>query len=237
MQIDFNDFVMRLVAIVLGVTVHEFSHAFVAYRLGDPTAAHQGRVSLNPVVHFDPLGAFMMLFVMLGYAPMAWGRPVPVNVFRVRWGRRGFALSSLAGPISNLLVVSIFAIPFYINGGSWLSLELSQFLYIVVLTNIGLAAFNMLPLPPLDGFNTFAGLLPQGWATPMERLRRPANAILMILIILPWMLQQLQLTQLDLDPRILDAMIGPIYQLFTKLVMPVGGCCHAVGHAHDHPEA
>lgn len=237
MQIDLNTFVMRLVAIVLGVTIHEFSHAFVAFRLGDPTAAQQGRVSLNPVVHFDPLGAFMMFFAMLGYAPMAWGRPVPINVFRIRWGRRGFALSSLAGPLSNLLLASIFAIPLYINGGVWLSDDLYSFLSIVILTNIGLAAFNMLPLPPLDGFNTFSGLLPQGWATPMERLRRPANAILMVLIILPWMLSQLKLGNLGLDPRILEAMIGPIYQLFYKLVMPMAGCCHAVGHHHDHVEA
>ncbi|GAA5527835.1 site-2 protease family protein [Herpetosiphon gulosus] len=237
MQIDLNTFVMRLVAIVLGVTIHEFSHAFVALRLGDPTAAQEGRVSLNPVVHFDPLGAFMMFFVMLGYAPMAWGRPVPINVFRIRWGRRGFALSSLAGPTSNLLLASIFAIPLYINGGMWLSEQLYTFLYYVIITNIGLAAFNMLPLPPLDGFNTFAGLLPQGWATPMERLRRPANIILMILILLPWMINRLNLGQLDLDPRILDAMIAPIYQLFQRIVLPFAGCCHAVGHNHDHAEA
>lgn len=234
-NIDPQTLIMSLIAVVLGVTVHEFSHAFVAYRLGDPTAAQQGRVSLNPVVHFDPLGAMMMLFLMLGYAPIAWGKPVPINTMRIKGGRRGLAWSSMAGPASNLMLASLFAIPLHAGLGRTLSPELYQFITTVIYINIGLAAFNFIPLPPLDGFNTLAGWLPSGWVTPMERLRGPATAGLMILVLLPWAANQLRLANVDVN--VLSAMVGPLYQLFQKLLLPAGGCCYVVheGHNHDSP--
>lgn len=231
-DIDPQFLIMNVVAVILGVTVHEFSHAFVAYRLGDPTAAEQGRVSLNPAVHFDPLGAMMMLFLILGYAPIAWGKPVPINTFRIRGGRRGLAWSSMAGPLSNLLLAAVFAVPIQLGLLDGASAAVSRFIGTIILVNIGLAAFNFIPLPPLDGFNTLAGLLPNGWVTPMERLRRPANVALMILIILPWAAQQLRLFNLDIN--VLGAMVGPLYQLFQRLLLPAGGCCHPF---HADPDA
>jgi Zn-dependent protease len=230
-NIDPQRLIMSLVAIVLGVTVHEFSHAFVAYRLGDPTAHQLGRVSLNPLVHFDPLGAMMMLFLMLGYAPIAWGKPVPINTMRIKGGRRGLAWSSMAGPASNLMLASFFAIPLHMGLGASMSPELREFISTVIFINIGLAAFNFLPLPPLDGFNTLSGLLPNGWVTPIERLRRPATAGLMVLVILPWAVNQLNLANVNVN--VLSAMVGPLYQLFGKLLLPAGGCCYVV---HDHAE-
>ena len=198
-NIDPQSLIMSLVAIVLGVTVHEFSHAYVAYRLGDPTAQQLGRVSLNPVVHFDPLGAMMMLFLLLGYAPIAWGKPVPINTMRIKGGRRGLAWSSMAGPASNLMLASFFAIPLHMGLGDSMSAGLSEFINRVIFINIGLAAFNFIPLPPLDGFNTLSGLLPNGWVTPLERLRRPATAGLMVLVLLPWAANQLNLVNVDVN--------------------------------------
>lgn len=229
-NIDPQFLIMNIVGVILGVTIHEFSHAYVAYRLGDPTAAQQGRVTLNPVVHFDPLGAMMMLFLILGYAPIAWGKPVPINTFRIRGGRRGLAWSSMAGPLSNLLLAAVFAIPGQLGLLDGASPAVTQFINTIILVNIGLAAFNFIPLPPLDGFNTLSGLLPNGWVTPMERLRRPANVALMILIILPWAAQQLRL--FDLDLNVLGTMVGPLYQLFQRLLLPAGGCCHPFHEEH-----
>ena len=234
-NIDPQFLIMHVVAVVLGVTIHEFSHAFVAYRLGDPTAAELGRVSLNPVVHFDPLGAMMMLFLILGYAPIAWGKPVPINTFRIKGGRRGLAWSSMAGPLSNLLLASVFAIPAQLGLLDGASSAVVDLVNTVIVINIGLAAFNFIPLPPLDGFNTLSGLLPNGWVTPMERLRGPANVALMILIILPWAASQLRLFNLDIN--VLGAMVGPLIQLFQRLLLPVGGCCHAVHFDPDGAEA
>lgn len=236
-DIDPQFLIMNLVAVVLGVTIHEFSHAFVAYRLGDPTAAQLGRVSFNPVVHFDPLGAMMMLFLMLGYAPIAWGKPVPINTFRIRGGRRGLAWSSMAGPASNLLLAALFAIPLQTGLMDVASPQVRQFLTTVVAINLGLAAFNFIPLPPLDGFNTLSGLLPNGWVTPMERLRRPANVALMILIILPWAANQLQL--FNVNANLLQAMVGPLYQLFQRMLLPAGGCCQPFHDPHwnDAPQS
>lgn len=229
-NIDPQFLIMNIVAVVLGVTVHEFSHAYVALRLGDPTAEQQGRVSLNPVVHFDPLGAMMMLFLMLGYAPIAWGKPVPINTFRIQGGRRGLAWSSMAGPLSNLLLAAVFAIPGQFGLLDGASSAVVAFVNTVIVINIGLAAFNFIPLPPLDGFNTLSGLLPNGWVTPMERLRRPANVALMILIILPWAANQLQMFNLDLN--VLGAMVGPLIQLFQRLLLPAGGCCRPFHDEH-----
>ncbi|MBP8252657.1 MAG: site-2 protease family protein [Herpetosiphon sp.] len=226
MNFDIQRIIPAMIAIVLGVTIHEFSHAFTALKLGDPTAAHQGRVTLNPAAHFDPLGAMMMFFLILGAAPIAWGKPVPINVFQIKYGRRGLALSSLAGPTSNLLLAAIFAIPLHLGFDATWSTATRMIVMTIIYTNIGLAAFNMIPLPPLDGFNTLSGLLPAGWATPMERLRAPATTALMVLIILPWALAQLRVFQLNIN--ILSAMVAPIYQLFSKIVLPAGGCCYVV---------
>ncbi len=229
--IDPQTLIANLIAVVLGVTIHEFSHAFVAWRLDDDTAYNLGRVSFNPIVHFDPLGAMMMLFVTLGYAPLAWGRPVPINTARIRGGRRGLALSSLAGPTSNLLLATIASIPIQLGFQDALSPALQSFLYTVIVINLGLAAFNFIPLPPLDGFNTAVGLLPQGWVTPLERVRRPATMILMVLILVPWI--GAQTNTFSIDFNILSAMVAPLYQLFTKLLLPVGGCCYCVHTADD----
>lgn len=224
--IDPSVLVMTMVAVVLGVTFHEFSHAWVALRLGDTTAAELGRVSLNPVVHFDPLGAMMMVLLMMGYAPIAWGKPVPINPARIWGGRRGFALSSLAGPLSNLLLAAIASTPYQLGIAWQLEPQALDFIDTVITINLSLAAFNMVPLPPLDGFNTLAGFVPQGWAVPLERLRQPAMGVFMALLLIPWLLNRMPGLPAGISP--LQGMVGPVYILFYKLLMPAGACCRMV---------
>ena len=141
-----------LVALIIGVTIHECAHAWMANQLGDPTARLMGRISLNPVVHFDPLGALMILLMAFQGIGIGWGKPTPVNPYHLRHGPRvGMGMVALAGPLSNLLLASVIAVPLRLG----LSLPglLGLLVGTVIMANIGLAVFNLLPIPPLDGFN------------------------------------------------------------------------------------
>jgi len=178
-----------LFALVIGVTIHEFSHAWAADALGDSTARYMGRLTLNPAAHFDPLGAMMILYSVITGWGFGWGKPVPVNPVRLRYGPRvGMALTSVAGPASNLLVALVVATPFRLD----LPLPglLGQLLLTVILVNIGLALFNMLPIPPLDGYSVLSGLLSTvraKWAydivTQLDRLQA-FGPMLFLLVIL-----------------------------------------------------
>lgn len=143
------DFVAVLVGFfVVGVTVHEFAHAYVAYRLGDPTAKMAGRLSLNPLVHFDPIGIIM--FFVIGFG---WGKPVPINPYFLKH-RRDELKVAVAGIIANLFLAAILAIPIRVallRGVVIDSSPVLQFLNRLVDINIILATFNILPIPPLDG--------------------------------------------------------------------------------------
>ena len=177
-------------AIVAAITVHEFSHALSANLLGDSTAKNQGRLTLNPLAHLDPAGTVMIVVVGFG-----WGRPTPVNP--ARFGshmRSGMAAVSFAGPVSNVIVASLCAIPvkigllspgivgFAIFGGEpgdfW-----AYLLGSLIFINILLAAFNLIPVAPLDGFKVVQGLLPRDTALQWSRLERWGPLILMILIL------------------------------------------------------
>jgi Zn-dependent protease len=162
---DVASILETLVALLIGITIHECAHAWAADQLGDSTARIMGRVSLNPLVHLDPLGTAMMLFMVLGGMGIGWGKPTPVSPFRLRYGPRlGNALVALAGPISNLvcavgiglvLRLALYTLP---ESGVAVNLFLSV-LYTIVLVNITLAVFNLLPIPPLDGHCVLLGLL------------------------------------------------------------------------------
>ena len=177
-------------AIVAAITVHEFSHALSANLLGDSTAKNQGRLTLNPLAHLDPAGTIMIVVVGFG-----WGRPTPMNP--ARFGshmRSGMAAVSFAGPVSNVIVASLCAIPvkmgllspgivgFSIFGGEpgdfW-----AYLLGSLIFINILLAAFNLIPVAPLDGFKVVQGLLPRDAALQWSRLERWGPLILMVLIL------------------------------------------------------
>jgi len=181
-----------LLALVVSISIHEFSHAWSAYELGDSTARNQGRLTLNPVVHFDPIGALMILFMAFAGWGIGWGKPVPVNPHNLRTDPRiGMGLTSAAGPFSNLVFATLAAIPLRLG---WAMPDpLSTFLLVLVIVNIGLAVFNLIPLPPLDGFNVLQGLLATfrtrwayEWGNKLDSLAPYGPVLLMGLLALGW---------------------------------------------------
>ncbi|MFH1086406.1 MAG: site-2 protease family protein [Chloroflexota bacterium] len=148
-------------ALVIAVTLHECAHAWSADRLGDPTARLMGRVSLNPLVHLDPMGTVMMVITALTGYGIGWGKPTPVSPHRLRYGsRQGLALVSLAGPASNLVLAVVVGLLLRLIGrvqGGWYGYVL-YFLQTLVFINVVLSMFNLLPLPPLDGHAVLVGL-------------------------------------------------------------------------------
>jgi Zn-dependent protease len=161
--------VISLVGLVIAITVHEFAHAWAANQLDDPTARQLGRLTLNPLAHLDPLGSVMILITVFTGFGLGWGKPVPVAPHRLKYGpRKGTMLVSLAGPLANLLVALVFglAMRLLVARASALSM-VYVVLQTIVTTNIIIALFNLLPLPPLDGHSVLLGLLSfvrQNWA-------------------------------------------------------------------------
>ena len=180
----------RLLALLVGLTIHEFCHAAVASFLGDTTSQRLGRVSLNPLKHLDPMGTVLIFLVGFG-----WGKPVPVNALALRSGRHGMAAVAAAGPISNLFTATTAAIPFrldlldlprtysitqaFSHGPEEL---LSALLVFVIAFNIILAVFNLIPLFPLDGSNIALGLLPFRQGQSFAKLERYGPGLLMLAI-------------------------------------------------------
>lgn len=188
-------------SMLVGLTLHEFSHASVAHGLGDRTAARLGRMTLNPMAHLDPFGSSMILFVGFG-----WARPVPVNPYNTPNPKRAMTLIALAGPASNLVIAGVAAAPikaglvpffhpFISPGAAGLAARLwgespenliGLFLGTIVLLNVLLAVFNFVPLAPLDGFNVAVGLLPDELSRSVARLAPWGPGVLMLLILLPF---------------------------------------------------
>jgi Zn-dependent protease len=152
-------FVAFVIAVIVGITFHEFSHAAVASLQGDQTARSQGRLTLNPISHLDPLGSIALLVAGFG-----WGRPVPVTPTRMRNGRLGSVLVSLAGPAANFVVALIAAVGLrvaYPATGTTLDVDfIVNLLDTVVYVNVILGVFNLLPIPPLDGSTLLSIALP-----------------------------------------------------------------------------
>ena len=169
-----------LLAILLAITFHETAHGYVAYRLGDPTAKNQGRLTLNPVAHLDPVGALMMFVAGFG-----WAKPVPVNPFYFNGDRtKGLMLVSVAGPVTNLLL-SFASYFIYVAGKGFGTVPfVNVFLTQMILLNIYLAIFNLIPVPPLDGSKILAGFLPKAMAYKyLTTVEKYGFAILLILIV------------------------------------------------------
>jgi len=148
--------IMRLIAVIIGLTVHEFSHGFASYLLGDRTAKHDGRLSLNPIRHIDPLG--MALIMIFGFG---WAKPVMVNPYNLKKPKRDMAIISIAGPLSNFIVAFIatlaFAFMFVFTSANSMVMEL---VFTIIIINIVLGVFNLIPIPPLDGSKILALFLP-----------------------------------------------------------------------------
>ena len=158
-------FVLLAIPLLYSIIIHERAHGWVAYRLGDPTAKWLGRLTLNPLKHLDPIGTLMLFLFGFG-----WAKPVPINLENIREQRRGLILVSAAGIVANLIFafLAIFVLRFLSlsPGGT-----LGTMLYYLAQINIMLAAFNLIPIPPLDGSKILAGFLPatfQYWMARFE---------------------------------------------------------------------
>lgn len=181
------------VVLFTGLAFHEFCHAWAANELGDDTAARQGRLTLNPLAHLDPIGAAAIFLIGFG-----WAKPTPVNPWRLRNGpRRGNAIVAFAGPASNFFFAALAAIPLKlglieVKFGSIESLVrfgsgedyVALFLLLCVSLNIILGIFNLIPLPPLDGFKVAVGFLPREVAQQLQRLEPWGPGILMTLLVI-----------------------------------------------------
>jgi Zn-dependent protease len=212
-------------AFVIATTIHEFMHAYTAWRLGDDTAKSLGRITLNPAMHFEPFGFFGMVMISLGYSFIGWGKPVPVNPNRLRGlgivGRkRSMALVALAGPVSNVAQAVVAAISLRLAG--WSASDFGNLLYSPAergslafflgwyfWVNVLLASFNMIPIPPLDGHKVLVGILPNFWYPVLAPLERYGFLILFLIFFLSG----------QLGRSITGEMIAPLQSLLFRTLL------------------
>ena len=193
MDINLAQVFISFVVLLFSLTVHEMAHAWTADRLGDPTARQLGRVSLNPMVHADPIGTILFpLIALISNAPLiGWAKPVPVNTRHLRSPRRDFVFVAAAGPASNLVIAiaaaTVLALlpisPHTLADSVNVSVPAATILSQLVRLNVLLAVFNMIPIPPLDGGNVLAGILPRPAAALFNQIR-PYGFLLLYALIL-----------------------------------------------------
>ena len=191
-------FIAFIIAIVLGITVHEFMHAYTAHRLGDDTGRLMGRMSLNPMAHLDPFGTLLLVLAGFGY-----GKPVPFNESRLRTAV-DVTLVALSGPAANVALAALCAIPLRFGSAGALGSVYEDILIAIVLWNCVLAIFNLVPIPPLDGSNVVYGLLPPRTQYSWRTYQQYGPFILLFVLLLA--------------PQVLSTLVfGPAMWLFTLL--------------------
>jgi Zn-dependent protease len=191
--VDLTQVLIAIVVLIASLSVHEAAHAWAADRLGDPTARLLGRLSLNPVVHVDPIGTllFPLIALMTNVPLIGWAKPVPVDPRHLTHPKRDFALIAAAGPASNIAMAVVGALALSVLpgvqpgdvAGRALMTPVFQFVELFVVVNVLLAVFNMIPVPPLDGGNVLLGVLPPAGARIIEQLRPYGFLILYALML------------------------------------------------------
>ncbi len=181
MDTQITKILLLIVPVLFSISVHEVCHGYVAYYLGDPTAKLAGRLTLNPIKHIDIIGLLVLFITRM----IGWAKPVPVDPRYFRNPRKDMMWVALAGPVSNMILAIITALILKafggILGGSYLY-PLVYMLKIMVMINVGLAIFNLIPIPPLDGGRIIVGLLPQDLAYTWSRIEPYGFIILLVLI-------------------------------------------------------
>jgi Zn-dependent protease len=199
-------FIFYLIALILAITIHEFSHALVADFLGDPTPRLQKRLTLNPKAHLDPFGLLFLLFFGFG-----WGRPVEFDPFNLKNPRRDAAIISLAGPISNLILALILSLllKLFIFFKIKILYTIGNLFFVpVIYLNVVLAVFNFLPFHPLDGFKIVGGILPEKQAKEWYELEK-YGLIFLLMMFFPLG-----------KSSMIDLLIRPAVSFLTNLLLP-----------------
>jgi Zn-dependent protease len=206
-----QQFVSIILAFVISITIHEFAHAYTATLLGDPTPRDQGRVTLNPIAHLDPIGFLFLIFIALTGFGLGWGKPVSFNPYRIRWGKHGVALVAAAGPISNVILALVLAVPqrIFATGFHTLPPNVQTFVNTLITLNIALAAFNLVPLPPLDGLKILTGILPDFWYPVLAPLDRYGFVILFAIVFF--------------QPSIIFNISAPVFGVLTRVIEGTAG--------------
>lgn len=202
--------ILQILALIVAVIFHEYSHGRVAEALGDPTARRVGRLKANPLVHIDPFGSVILpLLLIASRSPIVfgWAKPVPINPSNFKDARQGMMYTGIAGPASNLLLASAAGVLFRIGLFRPFAL-VEAFLLQLVLINIVLAVFNLIPIPPLDGSRVAAALIPPGMRRPYATLEQYGILILFLLLIF--------------FNRLFWAVIGPIITLLAGVILGRG---------------
>lgn len=210
---NLTDLPYVIIVLLIAFTVHEFAHAYVAYRFGDPTAKNQGRLTLNPKEHLDPVGTLLLLIFGFG-----WARPVPVNRYNFKNPRLAGILVSAAGPLSNLLIAIFGYVIFFLMlssgaAGSWTEYVFT-FINFLVYINILLFVFNLLPIPPLDGYRIIEDLMPVGIRAKMTQYEQYGMLIFLILVLTPLGDYTIDPIFRTLIPGIQDFLSQLFYSLF-----------------------
>ncbi len=204
-----------MVVLIASLSIHEAAHAWTANRLGDPTARHLGRLSINPAVHVDPIGTllFPLIAIFTGVPLIGWAKPVPVDTRHLKHPKRDFAIIAAAGPISNVLLALIGALAFALLPGvapgdiaaRAVIGPLRELFVRWIVLNVSLAVFNMVPVPPLDGGNVLMGVLPNAGARIVEQLRPYGFLVLYALML----------------TGVLSFMLGPVVYSVVRILLRI----------------
>jgi Zn-dependent protease len=205
------EFVGYFLAFLAAITVHEFAHAWTADRLGDPTSRLMGRLTLNPIAHLDLIGTIMILF-----APFGWAKPVQVDPFNFRHPQKDMAITSLAGPAANLILAGLCSILLRLISGILLTnifgAVLNMFIELIIVLNVNLAIFNLIPISPLDGYGVVGGLLKPPYDHQWAELK-PYGIIFLIFLVFPIFGCVAPITQF----------MTPVINFILSFLLPAGG--------------
>lgn len=155
--------IFSLIILILSIVVHEVAHGYSAYLFGDLTAKYQGRLTFNPIKHIDPFGSIILPFLMSlipGGLILGWAKPVPINPYNFKRRKLGEFMTAFAGPLSNIIIATIFIMLIRFAGPLGMTANFMQLSFVIVMINSVLALFNLIPIPPLDGYRILSVLLP-----------------------------------------------------------------------------